>query len=78
MKFTKLNKIAKMLGVVAATTVTGRYAASYVSAADARSAAKKEGTTVGAVIGAAAVAAPMIGKVVFRRIRGRIIPIKVK
>lgn len=37
-----------------------------------------EGAILGALAGAAAVSAPSFAKVVFRRIRGRIIPIKVK
>ena len=66
-----LKKIKSFLKLAAIGTAAGAAAGAYTSAGFSRG----EDTKRGAMIGFASAA---LGSVVFRRIRGRIIPIKVK
>jgi hypothetical protein len=74
-KFQKLGNIAKMLGIAGASGYLGARMAS--SAAEAKANAKS-GLKTGLAVGAVASTVPPLSKIVFRRIRGKIIPIKVK
>lgn len=66
-----LKKLKSILKLGAVGAVAGASAAAYTSASFSR----KEDAKRGAIIGAGAAA---LGSIVFRRIRGRIIPIRIK
>jgi hypothetical protein len=74
-KFKKLGAIAKNLGLAGAGGYVGARLAS--SAHEAKDNARS-GLKTGLAVGAVASTLPPLSKIVFRRIRGRIIPIKVK
>lgn len=83
-KFRKLGSIAKILGISTAAGYAGSRIASTPAEASANS---KVGAASGFVLGSASMIAPKIfkskiakdtAKFVFRRIGGRIIPIRVK
>lgn len=66
--------IAVAGGITLTGSVSGRQAAGWTASANDRDAAKQEGWRVGTVYGAGAAAI----NIVFRRIGGRIVPIRVK
>lgn len=73
--FKKTKKVAKVTALAGAA---GAFAGSSGSQPGLRREGAKEGAIVGIAVGASLIAAPKIGKIIFRRIRGRIIPIRVK
>lgn len=83
-KFKKLGAIAKTLGI---TTAVGYLTARAVSSTDEGPQHGKRGAQIGFALGSASMIAPKVmksqtfkdtAKFVFRRVRGKIIPIKVK
>jgi len=74
-KFTKLGNIAKVLGISAAAGMVGARMASTPHEADKNG---RFGAIASTVVAAAALSIPPLTKIVFRRIRGRIIPIRAK
>ena len=74
-KFKKLGSIAKLMGITSATAATTSFMSGPIGH-------RKDAATESAVIAAGATAAGFtaaaLGKVVFRRFRGRIIPIRKK
>ena len=78
-KVNKNTRTIKRVGTFGAVgAVSGGLGGGITVSAEARSAGRKEGAIFGAIAGATIAATPKIGRVIFRRIRGRIIPIRVK
>jgi hypothetical protein len=70
-----MKGLKNLLKFTALGAAAGSVAASGSAQAGMRKPAAREGMVTGAVVGAAAVAIP---KIVFRKIRGKIIPIRSK